>query len=183
MNELNEQIEDLDLDDESEVHTEDDEENLALADEEEPEADSSSSTENDTELSSGSSSEDSIKPETSGKILSDDNDDSSESAAEITTKNKRKRNTPNKWIKEVRYYQNTTDLLIPKAPFRRLVREIAQNYQTDLRFTESSFDAIQTAAEDYLIKILSASQLQAISHGTHTIRPEDMQMVIRMKDL
>merc|ERR1712150_40357 len=36
-------------------------------------------------------------------------------------------------LREIRRYQKSTELLIRKLPFQRLVREIAQDFKTDLR--------------------------------------------------
>ncbi|XP_061168695.1 uncharacterized protein LOC133177827 [Saccostrea echinata] len=41
-------------------------------------------------------------------------------------------------LREIRRYQKSTELLIRKLPFQRLVREIAQDFKTDLRFPEFS---------------------------------------------
>ena len=52
---------------------------------------------------------------------------------------------------EIRRYQKSTDLLIRKLPFQRLVREIAQDFKTDLRFQGSAVLALQEASEAYLV--------------------------------
>ena len=54
-------------------------------------------------------------------------------------------------LREIRKYQKSTELLIRKLPFQRLVREIAQDFKTDLRFQSSAVLALQEAAEAYLI--------------------------------
>ncbi|KAF4356350.1 hypothetical protein G4B88_001225 [Cannabis sativa] len=54
-------------------------------------------------------------------------------------------------LREIRKYQKSTELLIRKLPFQRLVREIAQDFKTDLRFQSSAVSALQEAAEAYLI--------------------------------
>merc|ERR1712054_240542 len=54
-------------------------------------------------------------------------------------------------LREIRKYQKSTELLIRKLPFQRLIREIAQNYKTDLRFQSSAVLALQEAAEAYLV--------------------------------
>src|SRR6476660_6973911 len=56
-------------------------------------------------------------------------------------------------LREIRRYQKSTELLIRKLPFQRLVREIAQDYKTDLRFQSSAIAALQEAAEAYLVRI------------------------------
>src|SRR5256885_9605669 len=50
-------------------------------------------------------------------------------------------------LREIRRYQKTTELLIRKLPFQRLVREIAQDFKTDLRFQTSAILALQEASE------------------------------------
>ncbi|GJM85203.1 hypothetical protein PR202_ga01633 [Eleusine coracana subsp. coracana] len=54
-------------------------------------------------------------------------------------------------LREIRKYQKSTELLIRKLPFQRLVREIAQDFKTDLRFQSSAVAALQEAAEAYLV--------------------------------
>ncbi|GKC38591.1 histone H3.3 [Tanacetum coccineum] len=51
-------------------------------------------------------------------------------------------------------YQKATDLLIRKLPFQRLVREIAQDFKTDLRFQSHAVLALQEAAEAYLVDVM-----------------------------
>merc|ERR1711908_111819 len=53
-------------------------------------------------------------------------------------------------LREIRKYQKSTELLIRKLPFQRLVREIAQDYKTDLRFQSHAVLALQEASEAYL---------------------------------
>ena len=54
-------------------------------------------------------------------------------------------------LREIRRYQKSTELLIRKLPFQRLVREIAQDFKTDLRFQSSAVMALQGASEAYLV--------------------------------
>ncbi|CAI5518790.1 unnamed protein product [Closterium sp. Naga37s-1] len=64
-------------------------------------------------------------------------------------------------LREIRKYQKSTELLIRKLPFQRLVREIAQDFKTDLRFQSSAVMALQEAAEAYLVGLRSALVLRA----------------------
>lgn len=89
----------------------------------------------------------------------------------------KKRKIKDKWLKDIRKYQASTELLIPRLPFKRLVREIAQDYKDELRFTEEAFDAIQTAAEAYLIDLFTNTNKITIAKGHDTITPVDMQLV------
>ncbi|EOX91991.1 Histone superfamily protein isoform 1 [Theobroma cacao] len=67
-------------------------------------------------------------------------------------------------LREIRKYQKSTELLIRKLPFQRLVREIAQDFKTDLRFQSSAVAALQEAAEAYLVGLFEDTNLCAI-HG------------------
>jgi histone H3 len=46
-------------------------------------------------------------------------------------------------LKEIRRYQQSTNLLISKLPFQRLVREIAMDFKLDLRFQAAAIEALQ----------------------------------------
>jgi histone H3 len=54
-------------------------------------------------------------------------------------------------LREIRRYQKTTELLLPKLPFKRLVREIAHDINKELRFQSGALEALQEAAEAYLV--------------------------------
>jgi hypothetical protein len=53
--------------------------------------------------------------------------------------------------REIRKYQRSTELLIRKAPFQRLVREITQGLGLDLRWRMSAIVALQEATEAFLV--------------------------------
>lgn len=84
-------------------------------------------------------------------------------------------------LREIRRYQKSTDLLIRKLPFQRLVREIAQDYKTDLRFQSSSIAALQEAAEAYMVGLFEDTNLCAIHAKRVTIFPKDMQLARRIR--
>jgi histone H3 len=65
-------------------------------------------------------------------------------------------------LREIRRYQKSTELLIRKLPFQRLVREIAQDFKTDLRFESSAVIALQEASESYLVGLFEDTNLCAI---------------------
>ena len=54
-------------------------------------------------------------------------------------------------LREIRRYQKGTELLLRKLPFARLVREIAQDFKSDLRFQAKALEALQHATEDYAV--------------------------------
>uniref|UniRef100_A0A8C9DG65 Histone H3 n=1 Tax=Prolemur simus TaxID=1328070 RepID=A0A8C9DG65_PROSS len=62
-------------------------------------------------------------------------------------------------LREIRRYQKSTELLIRKLPFQRLVREIAQDFKTDLRFQSSAVMAGGPGLSFYICLILIFSQL------------------------
>lgn len=53
-------------------------------------------------------------------------------------------------LREIRRYQKSTELLIRKLPFQRLVREIAQDFKTDLRFQSAAIGALQVKPHCYV---------------------------------
>ena len=84
-------------------------------------------------------------------------------------------------LREIRRYQKSTDLLIRKLPFQRLVREIAQEFKSDLQFQGSSVLALQEASEAYLVGLKEDSNLCAIHAKRVTIMPKDMQLSRRIR--
>ena len=112
-------------------------------------------------------------------------------------------------LREIRRYQKSTELLIRRLPFQRLFREIAQEFKADLRFQSSAVQAIQEAAEAYLVNLfegmpsrvflfpacrahalvllrcfplcLSDTNLCAIHAKRVTIMPKDIQLARRIR--
>ena len=84
-------------------------------------------------------------------------------------------------LREIRKYQKTTELLIRKLPFQRLVRDIAQEYKADLRFQSSAVMALQEAAEAYTVALFEDTNLCAIHAKRVTIMPKDMQLARRIR--
>ena len=84
-------------------------------------------------------------------------------------------------LREIRRYQKSTELLIRKLPFNRLVREVAQDFKTDLRFQSAAIKALQEAAEAYLVNLFEDTNLCAIHAKRVTILPKDMQLARRIR--
>ncbi|KAL7424969.1 histone H3.1 [Cryptotrichosporon argae] len=84
-------------------------------------------------------------------------------------------------LREIRRYQKSTELLIRKLPFQRLVREIAQDFKTDLRFQSSAVLALQEASEAYLVSLFEDTNLAAIHAKRVTIQPKDLQLARRLR--
>lgn len=110
-------------------------------------------------------------------------------------------------LREIRRYQKSTELLIRKLPFQRLVREIAQDFKTDLRFQSAAIGALQVwnsicemimsllwfykyidflhslqeASEAYLVGLFEDTNLCAIHAKRVTIMPKDIQLARRIR--
>jgi len=84
-------------------------------------------------------------------------------------------------LREIRKYQKSVELLIRKAPFQRLVREIAQDFKTDLRFQSTAIIALQEAAEAYIVGLFEDSNLCAFHAKRVTIMPKDFQLARRIR--
>jgi histone H3 len=84
-------------------------------------------------------------------------------------------------LREIRKYQKSTELLVRKLPFQRLVREISQEFKTDLRFQSSAILALQEASESYLVGLFEDTNLCAIHAKRVTIMPKDIQLAKRIR--
>jgi histone H3 len=79
-------------------------------------------------------------------------------------------------LREIRKYQKSTDLLIRKLRFQRLVREIATSYRGDLRFQSPALAALQEASEAYLVSIFEDTNRCARHANRITIMERDIQL-------
>jgi len=92
-------------------------------------------------------------------------------------------------LREIRKYQKSTDLLIQKLPFSRVVREIALDMMTDmndyedagLRWQSSAILALQEATEAYLVHLFEDANLCAIHAKRVTIMQRDIQLARRIR--
>jgi histone H3 len=87
-------------------------------------------------------------------------------------------------LREIRRYQKSTELLIRKLPFQRLVREVAQREfrpAEAYRFQGAAILALQEAAEAYLVGILEDANLCAIHGKRVTIMPKDIALARRLR--
>jgi histone H3 len=84
-------------------------------------------------------------------------------------------------LREIRKYQKSTELLIRKLPFQRLVREIANDVRRDLRFQSTAILALQEISEAYLVGLFEDTNLCAIHAKRVTIMPKDMQLARRIR--
>ena len=85
-------------------------------------------------------------------------------------------------LREIHRYQKSTDLLLRKLPFQRLVRELAQDLgKINIRFQSGAIMALQEASEAYLVGFLKDSNLCAIHVKRVTIMPKDIQLARRIR--
>jgi histone H3 len=84
-------------------------------------------------------------------------------------------------LREIRKYQKSTELLIRKLPFQRLVREIASEYKSDLRFQSSAVLALQEASESFIVGLFEDTNLCAIHAKRVTIMPKDIHLAKRIR--
>ncbi|KAF5390704.1 hypothetical protein D9757_002706 [Collybiopsis confluens] len=91
-------------------------------------------------------------------------------------------------LREIRKYQKSTDLLLRKLPFSRLVREIAQDMTTttngeiyELRWQTSALQALQEATEAFLVHLFEDANLCALHAKRVTIMQRDIQLARRIR--
>ena len=84
-------------------------------------------------------------------------------------------------LREIRKYQKSTDPVIPKLPFQRLVKEIALEYRPDVRFRPQAIMALQEAAEDHLVRTFEDASLCATHAHRKTIEERDIQLARRLR--
>merc|ERR1711959_499616 len=84
-------------------------------------------------------------------------------------------------LREIKRYQKSTALLLPRAPFQRLVRNICANIDSDLRFQAQGLLALQEAAEAYMVGIFEDSNLCCIHANRVTVQKKDMELARRIR--
>ena len=84
-------------------------------------------------------------------------------------------------LREIRKYQKSTELLIRKLPFQRLVRQIAQEFKQELRFQSTAILALHEAGEAFLVGLFEDTNLCAMHAKRVTIMPKDMQLARRIR--
>ena len=87
-----------------------------------------------------------------------------------------RRRPGNRSLLEIKWYQKHTSMLILLLSFSRLVREVAQDFKTELRFQSSALAALQEGVEAFLVGLLEDSQLCMIHSGRKTLMPKDMHL-------
>ena len=65
-------------------------------------------------------------------------------------------------LREIKRYQKSNDLLLPRAPFMRLVKAITEETDHQLRFQSQAIQALQEATEAYIVGLFEDTNLCAI---------------------
>ena len=90
-------------------------------------------------------------------------------------------------LREIRKYQKSTELLVKKLPFQRIVRSIAEEYASGttfpsgVRFQKNAINALHEAFESYQVSLFEDSNLECIHRKRQTIAPKDMQLARRIR--
>lgn len=86
-----------------------------------------------------------------------------------------------KALREIRKFQRSSDLLIKKLPFQRLVREVAADVKTDLRFQSVAVEILQHAVEDYMVHLSEDCVSCAVHAKRVTVTPKDLKLAMRIR--
>ncbi|KAJ8273766.1 hypothetical protein GJAV_G00105290 [Gymnothorax javanicus] len=85
-------------------------------------------------------------------------------------------------LMEIRKYQKSTELLLRKGPFSRVVREVCQTFSIlHLRWQAMALLALQEASEAFLVRLFSDANLCAIHAKRVTLFPRDIQLARRIR--
>jgi len=87
-------------------------------------------------------------------------------------------------LREIRRFQKSTELLIPRSPFLRLMREVINEVKegpNSLRVQVGAVGALQEAAEAYLVGLFEDTNLCAIHAKRVTIMPRDIHLAQRLR--
>ncbi|KAL6050299.1 histone H3.1 [Balamuthia mandrillaris] len=107
---------------------------------------------------------------------------SSSSLWKDPSKKKKPKRSGERALQEIRRLQDTTGMLIPKAPFQRLIRQVASELARgqDKRWHKEALAALQHASEAFLVSIMEDTLLCCIHAGRVTISPKDMRLACRL---
>lgn len=102
-----------------------------------------------------------------------------QSVPDIHSPKKRRCRPGTRALREIRKYQQSTDLLLLKLPFSRVVKEIANRFKPDLRFQASALQALQVATEAHMVSLFEDSLSHNLWYSTlWLIGDENMHFVI-----
>ena len=85
-------------------------------------------------------------------------------------------------LREIKKYQETTDLLIRGLPFQRLVRDITMQYNTELKFQRAAMEALQEGSEAFLVRLFQLTGMLATHANRVTILQRDIRLAMYIFD-
>ena len=99
----------------------------------------------------------------------------------VKDKAKRRNKPGTATLREVKRYQRTVDMVLPRAPFQRLVRAITTDMDHALRFQSQALQALQEATEAYIVGLFEDTNLCAIHAKRVTVQKKDMDLARRIR--
>ena len=94
-------------------------------------------------------------------------------------------------LREIRRYQKSTECLIKRSPFQKLIREISQEYRVcpqglgtpsiQVRFQSTTIAALQEAAENFIVGLFEDVNLLAVHAKRVTVMPRDVRLALRIR--
>ena len=92
---------------------------------------------------------------------------------------------------EIRRYQQSTESLIRRTPFNKLIKEISQEYRicpnglgtpsVQVHFQSTALAALQEAAENFLVGLFEDVNLLAAHAKRVTVMPRDIRLALRIQ--
>ena len=83
-------------------------------------------------------------------------------------------------LREIRKYQRSTKTLVPKAVFKRLIREVRSDLHLDCSFAKETYEALQEAAERYCVEIFNVANRIATHSKRVTLYPKDIELALEI---
>lgn len=84
-------------------------------------------------------------------------------------------------LREIRKYQKSTELLMRKLPFQRLVREVSQDFKADRRYQSVSMEALQEASEAYTVGLFEDANMCAAHVKRVTMMAKDIRLARQIR--
>ena len=84
-------------------------------------------------------------------------------------------------MKQIREFQKSVNLLIPRAPFQRVIKEKALRENREIRFQSAAIQAIQEAAEAHITSVMEDSNLICLHANRVTLMGKDLNLARRIR--
>ena len=95
--------------------------------------------------------------------------------------NKRRYRPGQRALRDIKLFQRSTDLLLPKAALFRVIKEMTAKIYPDARYSSAAITAIQNCVESHMIGLFEDTNLCAIHAGRATIMTKDMRLARRIR--